>query len=344
MLKNLCLKTPRKKAEFIRKKLFALGILDHKRKIVSDAKNVYLPIKNSKTTEAKKFGRLTEKRTKTQKREPRSIATLLRHKLTKRELALLKSSYDSFGEVVVVEVPKGLVKKEKMIGQAFLNLHKKLRAVFKKTGPVTGDYRTRKLKRIAGTGGSETTYKEHGCTFQFDLTKVFFSPRLATERDIIARQVKPKEVVVDMFAGAGPFSILIAKKQPLVKKIYAIDLNPDAVRYLKLNSLLNKVGEKIEAISGDAPSIINKKLNGTADRVIMNLPRSPKNYLPTALKALKKKGVLHYYTFCSTEEEVRQRIGESLRGKTFRIRSIRNVKPYSPEEYCFAADIYISKK
>lgn len=49
-----------------------------------------------------------------------------------------------------------------------------------------------------------------------------------------------------MFAGVGPYSILLAKsKKPA--KVIAIDKNPDAVYYLKENISLNSV-KNIEAI------------------------------------------------------------------------------------------------
>jgi len=213
----------------------------------------------------------------------------------------------------------------------------------KKTSAVSGDYRVREHKKIAGKGSTITTYKEHGCTYIFDVAKVFFTPRLSTERQIVAKQIKPKEVIVDMFAGVGPFAVLIAKKQPLVKKIYAIDINPDAVSALKDNIILNKVQDRIEAIEGDATKIVDEQLEGVADRVIMNLPKTDKDFLPWAVKALKEKGTIHFYTFASTEEDVKSYLNEKLSGYSFKVFEIRKVRPYAPYEWNFAADIYLRK-
>ncbi|KAI3775494.1 hypothetical protein L1987_50072 [Smallanthus sonchifolius] len=52
-----------------------------------------------------------------------------------------------------------------------------------------------------------------------------------------------------MFAGIGPFAIPAAQKRCLV---YANDLNPDSVRYLKINADINKVNNNIHAYNMDA--------------------------------------------------------------------------------------------
>jgi len=340
-----CLKVSKRKAETARKKLVALGCLDRERKIVSDKSFVYFPLKLEVVrSKISSLGSVSTKKFSIIKRQVHSISEALSKKLSKTELENLKTAFDIFGDIIIVEIPATLEKKEKLIGDGFLKLYKNVRAVFKKKGRVKGVERIRSLKRIAGTGTSVATYKEHGCAFKFNISKVFFSPRLSTERGIIAGQVKPGEIVLDMFAGVGPFSIIIAKKCPLVKKIYALDINKTAIAALKENAELNKVSNKILAQAGDASLLIPKKFKGIADRVIMNLPKTGINFIPTALNALKPQGgVIHYYTFKNSEEGVRQEIDARLPGKNYKILEIRNVKPYAPREYCFAADIKIYK-
>lgn len=345
-MKQKCLKVKKKNAESVRRKLISLNFLDYSRKISSDGNFVSIPL-NAGFVKGKitKLGSIVSKSFMPTKQRPRGIAELLAKKLTKSELSKLKTSFDIYGDAVVMEIPPELAKKEKIIGEAVLNLYKNMRAVFKKKGAVSGVERVRRLKRIAGAGGTRVAYKEHGCTFKFDIAKSFFTPRLSTEREIVANQVQPGEVVLDMFAGVGPFSIIIAKKQPLVRKIYAIDINRQAVQSLKENAKLNKVEEKIEAFAGDSRLLVPKRLKGVADRVIMNLPKTSVNFLPYALKALKPQGgVLHYYTFKSSEEEVRAEVKERLAGQNYEILAVRNVKPYAPREYCFSADIKIYKQ
>tara|TARA_Y100000034_G_scaffold128501_1_gene183157 strand:+ start:552 stop:1580 length:1029 start_codon:yes stop_codon:yes gene_type:complete len=339
-----CLKTRKKKAETAKQKLFSLSYMDFSRKTVSSGDFIYFPIKDFDKSKISKLGTISSKKLPKKIRKPRTISEILSKKLSKTELTELKTSFDIFGDIILVEIPENLIKKEKLIGNSFLKLYPNIRAVFKKTGKVSGIERVRPAKRIAGTGTSEVNYKESGCIFKFDISKVFFTPRLSTEREKIFAKVKPGEIVLDMFAGVGPFSVIIAKKQPLVEKVYAIDINNTAISYLRENARINKVSDKVEAFVGDSKTTISKKFKGIADRVIMNLPKTSLNFLPTALNALKPKGgVLHYYTFKATKQEVKAEVSARLKSKKHRILSIRNVKPYAPREYCFCADIKIYK-
>ena len=87
----------------------------------------------------------------------------------------------------------------------------------------------RDYELIGGSGNTETVHREYGCVYNLDISKVYFSPRLSYEHYRVASQVQEEEIVIDMFAGVGPFSILIAKNHEHVK-VYAIDLNPEAVK------------------------------------------------------------------------------------------------------------------
>ena len=79
-----------------------------------------------------------------------------------------------------------------------------------------------------------TIHREYGCRYKVDLAKAYFTPRLSTERSRILSWIKEGDTIIDMFAGVGPYSILLAKsKKP--SNVIAIDKNPDAVYYLKEN-------------------------------------------------------------------------------------------------------------
>src|SRR5437660_10491246 len=108
--------------------------------------------------------------------------------------------------------------------------------------------------------------------------------------------VEKGERVVDMFAGVGPFSILIAKKVRDVR-VDAIDANPQAVELLQENVRANKVEAKVHAHLGDARDVIRKELTQIASRVIMNHPSASKDYLKEACDSLQpSSGVIHSYT------------------------------------------------
>ena len=100
-----------------------------------------------------------------------------------------------------------------VIGEGIMEINPHLRLVLRKSGQVSGTFRTREYEAIAGEGDSETVHEEFSCLFRLDVTKVYFNPRLSHERMRVARQIKEGERVLDMFAGVGPYSILIAKTQ-----------------------------------------------------------------------------------------------------------------------------------
>ncbi len=140
---------------------------------------------------------------------------------------------------------------------------------------------------------------------------MFVSLRLSYEQMRVAEKVAPGETIVNMFAGAGCFSILIAKLQPQTKKIYSIDVNPHAYEYMKENVALNKVAGQVVPLLGDAREEA-EKLDGVADRVLMPLPEQTQAFLPSAIRALHldKKGadkgrasVRHYYTVSTGRKE-----------------------------------------
>ena len=178
-------------------------------------------------------------------------------------------------------------------------MHKNVEIVAKRSSITSGVERIRKVKVIAGEKRTETIHKENGLRLKLDINKVFFSPRLGNERLRIESQVQDDETVVDMFAGIGPFSILIAKRH-LKTRLYAIDINKHAIDYLKENTKLNKVGN-IVPFFGDAKLIANK-LGKIADRIIMNLPMSSMDFLGLVPLVVKKGAIVHLYCLAKDEE------------------------------------------
>jgi tRNA (guanine37-N1)-methyltransferase len=230
-----------------------------------------------------------------------------------------------------------------------MNIHKNVKAVFAQTSPVRGDFRLRKLEYIAGEKKTVTVHKESGCLFHVDVEKCYFSPRLLHERMRIAKQVKEGEIVVNMFAGAGCFSVIIAKHSN-AKKVFSIDVNPVAVKSMKENIRLNRVYDKAIPLLGDAKEVIERKLLHTADRVLMPLPEKASEYIPYALLALKKAGgSIHYYDFEHADknenpiEKVKSKAAERLRslGADFEIYFSRVVRTTGPNWYQIALGIRI---
>jgi tRNA (guanine37-N1)-methyltransferase len=210
-----------------------------------------------------------------------------------------------------------------------------------------GIYRIRKYRFIAGERKFETIHKEYGCVFKLDPTKVYFSPRELTERQRIASQVKENEVVMVMFAGVAPYAIQIAKKQPKVKEVIAIEINPIAVKYAKENVVLNKVEDKVRVIEGDVREKC-KDFYGKCDRVVMPLPKGAEDFLDIAVKCLKNKGYIHFYNWGSEPnifENAEKIIKDELSKMNVKYKIInkRKVLPYAPRKLKVCIDIFVKK-
>ena len=60
-----------------------------------------------------------------------TLKQILAGKLTKKELEKMISSYDIMGSTAIIEIPPELVKKEKMIAETLLAMHKNIKTVLK---------------------------------------------------------------------------------------------------------------------------------------------------------------------------------------------------------------------
>jgi tRNA (guanine37-N1)-methyltransferase len=204
---------------------------------------------------------------------------------------------------------------------------------------VQGEDRVRSLSVIAGEPGLETVHVEHGLRFVLDPSKVYFSPRLATERLRVAGLVKEGESVLDMFAGVGPFSIHIAKRaQPSV--VRAADINPAAIEYMRKNIRLNKA-TGVEPMLIDAKELPKKM--PPADRIIMNLPHSAFGFLPVALRLLRPGGTIHLYEIIDRERKAERKDAVAgvveRAGRRLLATQLRLVRGYSAAESHFVFDL-----
>ncbi|MFH1750635.1 MAG: class I SAM-dependent methyltransferase family protein [Candidatus Micrarchaeota archaeon] len=249
----------------------------------------------------------------------------------------LHSAFDGMGDIAVIEIPPEFQKIEGEIGRAFLETHGQFRAVAKKTSAVKGKYRVKGLKVIAGRKGLITFYRESGCIFHIDLGKVYFSPRLGFERERIAKEVGKGEKVLALFAGAGFYPIIIAKRQPKCK-IRAIELNPVAVKYMAENIPINKMQDRIEGIGGDVGKLLLEgRFQRWADRITMPLPHDGHKFLDAAIRAAAKNCIIHFYYIPHGDGEdgivgARKKITDACKaaGRKFKTILERKVKTYAP--------------
>jgi tRNA (guanine37-N1)-methyltransferase len=320
MKESLCIRVQRSEGESVRKKLIELGVLNKDLKLRSSGEDLLIPV----LTHVEGFD------------EPGTdLFEVLEYE---NPLTQAPGAYELIGDIAIIDQHEENVMD---IAKVLLR-HKNIRTVFQAASAVSGEYRTRELLFIAGENKTETIYRENGCRYLLDVTSVYFTPRLSTERMRIAGQVIDGEKIVDMFAGIGPFSILIAKRFPLAHVI-AIDKNPMAIKYLRENALLNKL-KNIEIKEGDA----REEVMGIsdADHIIMNLPHSAIEFIDAALGIIKRGGIIHFYAISHEDDlfdGIFNHIDKYAVRAGFRVIPLdkKIVRPYAPYQYNVCIDFRV---
>lgn len=272
-----------------------------------------------------------------------SLKECLKCKLTKKERPLLVRAFDAVGDIAIIEIPKELEKKERLIAQTLLSLFKNIKTVAKKLGGHKGKYRTQKLRIIAGENKKTTEYKESKVRIKLDVEKCYFSPRLSNERLRIAKQIKKNEKILVMFSGVGVYPLVFAKNSQ-AKVIYGIELNPTAHRCAEENVKLNKVSDKIKLLKGDAKRTV-KELKIKFDRILMPLPKQAEDFLEGAFLVSKKGTLIHFYTFSQQDKfkDAERNIIEKCKKykKKCKILNIVKCGQSAPREYRICIDFKI---
>jgi tRNA wybutosine-synthesizing protein 2 len=239
---------------------------------------------------------------------------------------------------VIINLKEKLWKYDKKIGRIILENIPDTKTVCRRKDFIATPFRKPSLVVIAGEKNTETIHKEHGIIYKLDVNEIMFAKGNLNERNRIAKLVKKNEIVVDMFAGIGYFSLSIAKTSK-PKKVYSIEINPVAYNYLKENIKLNKVEEKVVPIIGDCV-IELPKLGRIADRVIMGLLPSCKEYLIDAMKVIKPNGIIHYHGTAYDWKELFDDVNTAAEIEGFKTELIRKtrVKSYAPKIYHWVLD------
>ncbi len=289
--KNLAVRVLKSKAESVRQQLLAKNALASGLKPMRDEEFVYFPVsKRVALRGSVKF----IKKIFAEEGKVKSLKELLAGKLSEKELEKVTRSFDIVGDIAVIQIPRELSRRKKIISRALLESNERIATVLVKKGGRKGVYRVLQLAWAAGKKNFSTIHKEYGCLYKVDLSKDYFSPRLSTERARIAAQVQPGERVLVLFAGVGPYAVLIAKRVPDAR-VTAVELNPHAARLLEENVRLNNL-TNVQVVCGDARDAL-KKFSKQFDRIAMPLPKSAAGFLPLVLKNAAKGCVVHYYAF-----------------------------------------------
>ncbi len=280
----------------------------------------------------------------------KKIAEKLKDVFTEEELSILPRGFQTLGNLIILKLNPKLSEKNKVIGQAYLDLLPKIRSVYLNKGRIIGSFREpENIEFLVGEDNPFVEHKEHGVRYRFDITKIMFSQGNLNERRLLATFVKKGEVIVDMFAGMGYFSLPIAKHSE-AEQIYSIELNPTSYRTLLENIKINHFEEKIIAINGDSKQEVLELSNSgiKADRVIMGVFPAPKDYVKEALSLNKEEGTIYHYEGVVEKDaymSLFKEFEEICQKEQFNctLESHRFVKSYGPNLYHTVLDIFVKK-
>ncbi len=293
-MRSLAVAVPKARAEEVRRRLLALGALAKGLAVEREGDTVYLPLAAAVAVGHPVVTREFRK-TFSPVRSYKDVA-----RVPEDLKPLLPTSFDVIGDIAVIKMPEELTRFGPEIAEAVLRANTAVKVVATDAG-VKGPLRIRQVRVLAGPDRTETVHREHGLSYKVDVARAYFSPRLGAERLRVAEQVRPGEAVVDMFAGVGPYAILIGRRrQPRV--VHAFDANPDAFRYLEENVRRNRAA-CVEPRQGDALALLAAV--EPPDRVIIDYPQDPDPAYRAAVSRVRSGGVVHYYAIlesAATEE------------------------------------------
>ncbi len=345
------------------------SIIDHKYKVSYEDNFIFFPLVENKDNIEKlkkkihsfiKYEIISRQPINKANYKYKSLQEALTGKIPENYFSIIPKSYDIIGNIAILEFEKPsqigdyeFSEYRTLIADAVIGVNKNVQSVFEKKSEIKGDYRLREFAHLSGENKSETTHRENGCQFNLDIKKTYYTPRLIYERRRISNlQIQDNEIIVDMFAGVGPFSIQIAKVNHV--KIHAFDVNPHAYNYLQENIEINKLKEEVLPYNINIRELlhpsnqIGKQLYGTVDRVIMNLPEQSIYFIDVTCFLMKKSGgILHFYQISEKPNPIEKTIKDldkKLNDYNWVIAEIENskiVKSYSPKAELVGIDLGI---
>ena len=269
----------------------------------------------------------------------------LSRNLSKELIKKLPKKWEKIGNVLIINLPSELLKYKTEIGMTYSEILQ-CKTVLNNVGGISGIFRKPNVKIIYGPADTATVHKENGIRFKLDPIKIMFSSGNMDERIRLASISNENEIIVDIFAGIGYFTIPLAvHSNPM--KIFACEINPVSFEFLKQNIILNDVAKNVSPILGDNREIAPKNI---ADRVIMGYLENNYDYLSTAINCLRNKsGFIHFHTLCSNDKtpgktlKMIRNIGDNNKVKINFLKQV-HVKSYAPGVDHFVFDLKIDGK
>lgn len=222
----------------------------------------------------------------------------LQGKIPANALEQTNTSFDTIGDIAILELDEELREYMPTIAQTLLELHKNIRVVVRKASEHEGELRIQTYEHLAGEKRTETIAKENGLDLYLDINETYYSPRSQNERLRIINHVQPGERVLVMYSGIGPFTLGIAKNTQ-ASEVIGVELNKQAHKYAQHNTTRNKA-MNVKNHCADVQEAVSTL--GRFDRVIMPLPHTAYEHLQLAANATTPGGIIHLYCFATPED------------------------------------------
>jgi tRNA (guanine37-N1)-methyltransferase len=299
MPKQLCAHIPKKKAQEIKQYLLEKQLID--KTVVPKSTSTHLLY--AVTKKIKKFS-LKYTQEEFASKKSKNIKELMQEKVPPEILAKIKNAYDRIGTIAIIEIDEQQRIYEEQIAQAILIAHPSIKTVLRKDSEHQGEFRTQKMKHLAGEKTTVTTHNESAIKLDVDVQDVYFSPRLSSERLRIAKLVQNQEQILVLFSGCAPYVCILAKHSP-AKHIDGVELNPVghefAVRNIQKNHIKNATVYNCDAQT----FVAQQKLEKGYDRILMPLPKTAGEFLESVIGRIQANATefwIHFYDFLHEDE------------------------------------------
>ena len=308
----MTVRVPKYMAEDVRSVVLGAGLFDPERSIGRDREHVYLPVLLDSENESYLRSRLDSFENAslisctdmTPRRSFRltpfeQIRERLKGEMDRKDLESLPGSWELLGDCLIIKncdldrrkLMKAAEVYKEVLGSRYVLLDR---------GGVSGELRSPDhLTLIPPEDGVKVTdHIENGLIYRLDPSRIMFSSGNTAERVRSGKYPveyptdSREELVLDMFAGIGYFTMPVARSER-VEKVLACEKNPLSHRFLRENVRLNDLGDKILPVLGD-----NRKClpEGFADRIIMGYVGTTRDYLDSAISYLKPGGgIIHLH-------------------------------------------------
>ncbi|MEF8831948.1 MAG: class I SAM-dependent methyltransferase family protein [Candidatus Thermoplasmatota archaeon] len=322
------LKVSKDKGEQTLQRLKKQGNLDPDRSIRREGEELIFPVKEGGNC-SEEDPDFREQKTKPYQRIKEELD------LPESKKRRLPDRWEMIGDVLLIKLPDELLDHKKSIAEVYSSVLSAKTVMLQ--GSIEGTEREPVVEKIYGDE-TETVHVENGVKFKIDTSQLMFSSGNIDERIRMAEEVGKGDVVVDMFAGIGYFSLPMAVHGG-PEKVYSLDINPTAFRYLEQNIRLNEVQNVVEAWHGD-----NRDFSFTgADRVVMGYLHETWEFLKRAVEFLDGEGIIHYHTRSLDKkypEDVIEEVEENI-SQNYEIRTIKKIKSYAPHVFHVVVDIEV---